>query len=372
MTTNWPEAARALGPLFLERAAAHDNEDRFVADNYVELKAKGFAALAIPEALGGGGASYADTCHSLRVLAQYCPSTSLALSMHTHLVAANVWKYQNAKPGAEPLLRKVAEQGAILVSTGATDWLDSNGSARRVEGGYRISGRKVFASGCLAGDVLITSIASTDEPEGPSVLHFPLSTRAEGVRILEDWRTLGMRGSGSHSVLIEDAFVPESAIALKRPQGQWHPVWDLVIGVAPAVYMAPYMGLAEAAAAHAVERARLRPRPSSASAVGELENAVTQARLAWTDMVRLVDDYRFTPSLDNTSQQLVRKTLVTQAVQRVAQLSVEVAGGSSFYRTSVLERLWRDAQAAHFHPLPERRQVEFCGRQRLGLDVSSA
>jgi alkylation response protein AidB-like acyl-CoA dehydrogenase len=371
MTTDWPAAARALGPAFLERAAAHDHDDSFVADNYVELKAQGFAALAVPEALGGGGASYADACHTLRVLAQYCPSTSLALSMHTHLVAANVWKYKNGKPGAEPLLRKVAVESAILVSTGATDWLDSNGSARRVEGGYRVSGRKVFASGCLAADLLITSTAATDEPEGPSVLHFPLSTKAEGVRIVEDWRTLGMRGSGSHSVLIEDAFVPESAIVLKRPQGKWHPVWELVLGVAPAIYMSPYMGLAEAAAALAVERARQRPRPSLASAVGELENALTQARLAWTDMIRLVDDYRFTPSLENSSEQLVRKTLVTQAVQRVAHLSLEVAGGSSFYRTSLLERLWRDAQAAPFHPLPERRQLEFCGRQRLGLDVST-
>lgn len=372
MTTNWAELAHSLGPAFLERASHHDRDDRFVADNYAELKAHGFFRLAVPETLGGGGASYADLCDTLRILGRHCPSTALALSMHTHLVAANVWRHQNGKPGADGLLRRVSEQQLVLVSTGATDWLESSGSARRVPGGYRVSARKPFASGAPCGDLLITSVAHADGPGGGTVLHFPLSLKAEGVRLLDDWHTLGMRGSGSCTVQLDDAFVPEAAIVLERPRGQWHPVWELILGVAPPLYMAPYVGLAEAAAAAALQRATEHPRPGAASAAGELGNALTQARLAWADMVRLVDSYRFTPSLEHASAQLSRKTLVTRAVQHVAQLASELAGGSSFHRSSVLERLWRDAQAAPFHPLPERRQLEFCGRHALGLDVRGA
>jgi hypothetical protein len=72
----------------------------------------------------------------LRELAQFCPSTALALSMHQHLLAAAVWRHLHGQP-AEALLRKIAEAELVLVSTGAGDWLESNGKAERIDGGYR-------------------------------------------------------------------------------------------------------------------------------------------------------------------------------------------------------------------------------------------
>lgn len=369
--TNWIEQARTLGQAFAERAAKHDANESFVAENYADLKDSRFFSLAVPAALGGGDAGFEETCRALRELGRHCPSTALALSMHTHLVAANVWKFVNGKPGADGMLKKVAEKQLVLVSTGATDWVDSNGSARRVPGGYRVSARKVFASGCPAADMLVTSVAFADGASGPGVLHFPLPLASEGVRILDDWHVLGMRGTGSHTVLIEDSFVPEEAIVLERPQGKWHPSWSVVLAVAPPIYMSPYVGLMDAAVGVALERARHRKAVGLGTAVGELHNARTQAHLAWEDMLRVTGNYDFTPDLDTASAQLTRKTLVANAVRKAAELAIEVAGGAGFYRKLPLERLWRDAQAAHFHPLPERRQLEFCGRQLLGQDVAA-
>jgi alkylation response protein AidB-like acyl-CoA dehydrogenase len=369
MNQEWISAAQLLRPRFAERAASFDQEDRFVDSNYRDLASGGFFRMAIPEELGGGGASYETVCRTVYELAKGCSATALAFSMHTHLVAANVWKYHAKKPDAEPVLRRVATQNLALVSTGATDWVNSNGIARRVEGGYRVSGRKRFASGCPASQVLVTSATVPDDPEGPAIIHFSMPLSADGVKILDDWHTLGMRGSGSHTVVVEDVFVPDAAIGVKRPAGKWHPVWDVVLGVAPAVYMAPYVGLMDRVVEDVIEkqRSKLTIEPSE---LGELLNVQTMARLCWEDMIRLNDNYAFKPSLDVSNAQLTRKTLLTRSVRKALDLAVSITGGSAFYQTALIERLWRDVQGSQFHALPERRQVQFSGRHALGLDVS--
>jgi alkylation response protein AidB-like acyl-CoA dehydrogenase len=370
-TQRWIEKARELGLSFADRARAHDSDDRFVAENYAALKAQRMFSLGVPEQLGGGGASLTDLCAVIRELGHHCASTALAFSMHTHLVAANVYRHTHGD--TSPLLRKVAERELVLVSTGASDWIDSNGSATRVDGGYRVSGRKVFASGAPGADLMITSIASLEEPEGPSVLHFPLPFATEGVHVMEDWLTLGMRGTGSHSVVLENVFVPQASIALKRPRGRWHPVMNVVMGVAPPIFMAAYLGLAERAAESAIEESKRRKAKSTTlSLLGELHTALTEAQVVWQDMVRLGDDYRFTPSLEHGNGQIERKTIVARAAKRTVELACELSGGASFYRSSELERAFRDIQAVHFHPLPERRQAVFTGLWLSGEDPSGA
>lgn len=368
MTGKWNEIAMELGAIFGERAEAHDRSGTFVADNYALLKERRFMSALVPQEFGGGGAAIEEICEALRVLAHHCPSTALSLSMHSHLVAAAAFKHKLGKP-TKALLEKVAAKELVLVSTGATDWIDGNGTAVRVEGGYRVSGRKVFGSGSPVADLLITSCAEPDGPDGPAVIHFPVAFSAEGVSILEDWDTMGMRGTGSNTVLFDNVFVPEASVALRRPQGQWHPAWNVVLGVAPALYMAPYIGLAEAAVELAVSRARKRPgREGVVDATGQMLNELASAHLAWRELVRGCAGYDFVPGLEHANQNLVYKTLVTRAVKKTVELAMEVAGGASFYRALPLERLWRDAQACHFHPLPERRQIAFSGKVALGMD----
>ena len=141
----------------------------------------------------------------LRELGRACGSTALGLSMHTHLLALAVWRYQQGQPVA-PLLRRVAAEQLVLVSTGASDWLDSSGTAEAVAGGYRVRARKVFASRSPAGDLLMTTARYLDPREGVRVLHFPLPMAAPGVTVSNTWQALGMRGSGSNDVPVEDVF----------------------------------------------------------------------------------------------------------------------------------------------------------------------
>jgi acyl-CoA dehydrogenase len=363
---DWKQVSVQLGATFGERAAAFDAQDRFVSLNYEELKQRKVFSMLVPEDLGGGGATLAELCDFLRVLGQNCASTALALSMHQHLVAATVFRHKKGQPGVK-LLEKVAANQTVLVSTGATDWIPSNGSAKAVDGGYRVSGRKVFASGSPSADMLITSFAADHEPEGPSVIHCPVPLTAEGVKRLDDWHTLGMRGTGSHTVMLEDVFVPAESVSLKRPRNQWHAAWDVTLGVAPPVYMAPYVGLAQAAAQQALAHAKQKDKSIAAQiSAGQLENALITAELAFNDMVRLAGNCDFAPSLDNSNAQLVRKTILTRAVKETVERAVELVGGGGFYNKLPFERMWRDVQASHYHPLPEKKQQVFTGRYRLG------
>lgn len=363
---DWSATARSLSTLFAARASSHDSDGTFVVENYDDLRKEGVFSMSVPVQLGGGGASYAETCDLIRVVGMGCGSTALALSMHTHLVAATVWKWNHDKP-SEPLLRRIASEQCVLLSTGATDWINSNGHMRRVDGGYRLTARKVFGSGGPAADLMITSAQFDDPTDGPQVLHFGVPMTAQGVEIQSDWDTLGMRGTGSNTVLLTDVFVPEASIALRRPQEQWHPAWAVALGVAPALYMAAYVGIAEAAVQEALTIASGRPAdPLTQLAAGEMINQITAARLAWQSMVNRVEEYEFAPTLAVANEQVVCKTLCGRGVLEAVERACDVAGARSFYKRSLLERLNRDVRAAAHHPLPERRQQQFSGRVALG------
>src|SRR5438477_10948152 len=99
----------------------------------------------------------------------------------------------------------------MLNSTGGSNWLIGSGKLEKVEGGFRMTGRKIFASGVPAGDVLMTTGVYDDPGQGPTVIHFPLPLRAEGVKILDTWKVLGMRGTGSHDIELDRVFVPDAA-----------------------------------------------------------------------------------------------------------------------------------------------------------------
>ena len=114
----WADAR--LGSGFAARIADHDVTDTFVAENCAELKAHQVFSAGVPPELGDGGASYAELCGLLHELARYCNSSALARAMHTHFLAAAVWCGRQGQP-AEPLLRRIADEQAVLVRTGAAD-----------------------------------------------------------------------------------------------------------------------------------------------------------------------------------------------------------------------------------------------------------
>lgn len=362
------ELVETIGPRFAEGAAERDQGDVFVSEHYDVLKQhKVFSAL-VPADLGGGGVLHSAMCAFLRRLAHYCPATALALSMHQHLVAAAVYHHSNGRPGRK-LLERVASDETVLISTGANDWMGSNGAMERTAGGFRVSAKKPFGSGSPKGGVLVTSAPFNDPKEGWQVLHFAVPFAAPGISLADDWRTLGMRSTGSHTIVLDGVFVPEDAIALRRPRGRFHPAWNVILTVAMPLIMSVYAGVAEAAAAIGAALAGKRAGdPSVPYLLGELTNELTMAQLAAADMVRLANDFDFAMTLDVANAMLVRKTIVAEHVMATVEKALEAAGGAGFYRNAGLERLLRDAHGAQFHPLSAKRQHRFTGRIALGLD----
>ena len=148
-------------------------------------KDAGLVEAGVPRELGGGGAEIAELCDMLRTLAGACGSTALAFSMHTHQVAVPAWRWRHQNVAAvEPLLRRVAAERLILVSSGGSDWIGGSGTARKVEGGYRITARKIFTSGA-------TGRRPPDDRRDParprtarqSVIHFAAPMKAPEVTV---------------------------------------------------------------------------------------------------------------------------------------------------------------------------------------------
>lgn len=366
--TDWVAFADQVGREIAATTARHDEEDSFVEEGFRALKEAGFFKALIPAELGGLGADYRDVCNAIRRLGTYCGSTALAFSMHSHLVAVPAWRWRHEKAPVEAMLKRVASENLILISSGGSDWLPSNGRAVKVEGGFRISAKKVFSSGCQMGDLLVTSAIHDDPEKGPTVLHFAVPFKAEGVRRLDTWRVLGMRGTGSHDVVLEDVFVPDAAIVARREPGKWHILFHHIFALAFPLVYAAYVGVAEGARARALEIARDKPKTHALTiAAGRLENAFMRAEMSLDRMITIAETEASGP--ERTSRAAIAHTLTAQAAIETVERAMELVGGMSFYRDLGLERAFRDVQGARFHPLQEVPQLELTGRMALGMGI---
>jgi acyl-CoA dehydrogenase len=367
-TPGWAGIAREIGDDFAARAARHDREGVFVAENYADLKERRLFSAGIPAELGGGGATHAEVCAIVRELGHHCGSTGLSFAMHSHPVCVNVFKHLRGDEKATAALGKIAAGELVIAGTGANDWLASNGEAIEVEGGFRVNAHKRFVSGGPGADLFVTS-AVFDGDDGPEVLHFAIPMKSDGVEIQDNWDTLGMRGTGSNDILMQDVFVPAAAVVARRPVGTWHPMWDVIVPIALPIIVACYVGLAESAARLAIDSAS--GNSNHAVAVGKMQSELATAKLVLEDMVRIVDNYAFNPDLAITSDILMRKAIAARSVKAAVETASEIVGGAGFFRNHPMERIVRDVRAFHFHPLPERIQQTFSGRIALGLDPLS-
>jgi alkylation response protein AidB-like acyl-CoA dehydrogenase len=176
--TDWLALANDLASDFATRAADHDANDTFVAENYAKLREAKLFSAPVPADLGGGGATFAQNCAIIRTVARGCGSTALAYSMHSHLLQGLNWRHRHgAVPPAEPLLRRIAKEELILISTGGSDWLDGSGTLTKENGSYTFKARKIFGSGSPSGDLLLTTGVYEDPEKGPTVLHFGSRSR---------------------------------------------------------------------------------------------------------------------------------------------------------------------------------------------------
>lgn len=329
----------------------------------------GLCTALVPTDHGGGGASHRDVGAALREMAHIDPAAAVTFAMHSHLVAFQVWRHRHGQDASAFFEKVVA--GNWLVSTGAADWISSTGSARKVDGGFRVSARKAPASGCELGTVLVTSIRWEQEGEAPQVLHGAVPFSAEGVSIERTWDTLGLRATGSHTVVLDDVLIPDAAVSLVRPADVWHPVWNIVVGAAMPLIMAAYNGIADAAVTAALELVG-DPTGVEADDLIQIAGEMATAHLVGTDAVEAMFASAANLEFDNTDAHsasiLARKTTASEAFIDTVRLAADLVGGRSYSRGNPLERLQRDVLGSRFHPLPRARQTRFTGRVALGLD----
>jgi alkylation response protein AidB-like acyl-CoA dehydrogenase len=363
------DIALELGPLFAERAATATDEDRFVADNFGSLKEAGLVEAGVPAELGGGGASVDELAEMLRILARHCGSTALAFSMHTHQVAIPAWRWRVQKVAAvEPLLKRIAAERIILLSSGGSDWLGGSGKAERVDGGYRITARKVFSSGSPAGDLMMTGAILESEGEPPQVLHFGIPMNSPAVKVQDNWRTLGMRSTGSNDVVIDGHVVPEAAVSVKRKAGEWHPLFHIIATIAFPLVYSVYLGVAESARDIAIGLAKKKkPDQHLIQLAGRMDTELAAARLARESMLAAVR--LDAPSAETINQVMMGRQLVERHAIAAVELGMQLAGGAGFFRATGLERRFRDIQAARYHPLQAGPQALYAGSIALGLPV---
>jgi alkylation response protein AidB-like acyl-CoA dehydrogenase len=360
--------AAELGPQLAAQAAEHDRDGSFVDAGVRSLRDAGLLALAVPSELGGGGATIRETAAVQRELARHCGSTALASSMHQHVTCFTAWRYRRGLPGAEATLRRIADEGILLVSTGGADFTHPRGEATKVEGGYRVSGRKVFASLAPAGTVMSTMFRYDDPDDGPRVLNMAVPF-GDGVTVLDNWDTLGMRGTGSQDVVIEDVFVPDERVLANRPYGVVDPPLQVILSIAMPIVSAVYLGVAEAAFQAAVEASASKADdPIVQRQVGLMAHRLKVASWALDGALDEVGDDP-EPSVDRMAAALAAKREIALAGIEVCDLAMDLGGGAAFFKGSTIERCYRDIRAVKFHPLTPEATLVHAGRLELGLPV---
>ncbi|HUG13698.1 MAG TPA: acyl-CoA dehydrogenase family protein [Thermomicrobiales bacterium] len=371
-----PLAAELAGE-FAARAAAHDHDNTFVEENYVRIRSSGYSRLAVPEELGGLGASMRQVCYAQAELAKGCGSTSLATTMHHYNVLGQVWRLRNGIAAAETVLRRVAEEGVIIMTSGGSDGIWPTTVAERVEGGYRVTGRKIFCSQVPTADLMTTMARYDDPDEGTIVLLMAVPTSSEGFEIVETWDTLGMRATASHDVQLTNVFVKDAQIVARRPWGRSDTALrNAAVHFAPLV-AATYWGVAAGARDEAVRMIASRP---SRNGVNPLDDPLLQRRVgemdarlrtSWWSLLGALnefgDDYKPDERTSNLSM-IAKRDVVLNAIE-VVDLAMETAGGPAFFRRSPIERAYRDVRAGAFHPFTPEKTLIHSGRMALDLSV---
>lgn len=361
--------ADELGAKIAVHAADHDRDGSFVTEAYDLLKSSGYLSLAVPTELGGHGATIRQVAMAQRALARHDASTALASVMHHHVVLFTAWRYRRELPGAEATLRKVAEDGIILVSTGGADLTRPRGEATKVDGGFLVSGRKIFASQSPVGAVMSTMFQYQDPEEGPLVLNLAVPLGADGVTVLDTWDAMGMRGTGSHDIELHEVFVPDDKVLARRPVGKLDPPLQVILCNAMPPITAVYLGVAEGARDHAVEAVTGTSKANDhlvQRQIGQMDRRLKVASWALDGALAAVGDDP-SPSMDTAIQVLFAKQEVAQAGIEVCDLAMEVAGGAAFYKGSPIERAYRDVRGLKFHPLPLDETLERAGQLAVGL-----
>jgi len=375
------EEARRLATRFAARAAEHDREGAFPAEDFADLRRSGMFGLMVPERLGGAGAGFADYAAVAYELARGNGATALIFNMHasvtgalggvTNELAEALGLPPEALEARDRYLRQAAEGSwyAVAMSErGAGSRLSQLTTSYEQTGeGFHIKGAKTFCSGAGHADAYLVAARSVTDPDKVSQFLVPAGA---GLTVERTWDALGMRATGSHDVHI-DVTVPATALlggveGLALVVAQLAPHWMV------ASYAAVYVGVARAAVDAAVEHVTARKLghlPAVRARIGRADAAVAAAHLTVLEAARRVDE---APGDAETNRWVWRAKLVAgTTAAEVAASMLEAAGTSAMRRGHPLERLYRDARAGSLQPATSDVCADWLGVEALGGDPDS-
>lgn len=352
------EKTTKLSDEFALRADHYDREGLFPFENFSRLKEEGYLKLTIPKILGGDGASLYDFLLVQEKIAQGDAATALSLGWHLGLLM-NLNETKKWESSTYERICQEVISGNKLINSAATE--PNSGSparggkpetiAKKGENGWIITGKKIFTSLAPALDYFI--VPATIEETG-EIGDFLIPRTSNGLTIEETWDTLGMRGTRSDDLLLEQVKVPFDAL-VERKEKKERPTaqgWLLHI---PACYS----GIAIAARNEAVKFAKTyQPTslPHPIMHVPEVRRKIADIDLKLTTARSLM--YQIARKWDESKEEraslaydlAIVKTSVTNMAVEVVDIAMRVVGGQSLFTSSALQRHYRDVRAGLHNP----------------------
>lgn len=359
------DAAEALGPGFAARAAQIDRDAAFPFENYHDLRKNGLLGLCVPESHGGKGADLRTYALVSATLGRYCGATALTFNMHA---CSTLWPgiladdlEMTAEQRAEHEknrkvhFRRVVEDGAVYAqpfsegSAAAAGKAPFGTLATKVDGGWLVNGKKIFAS--LAGAADFYGVLCTEDRPDRSMrdtLYIAVPGNAEGLAVVGDWDPLGMRGTVSRTLLFKDVFVADDAQMMPRgvyfqAASRWPHMFTTL---SPT-----YMGIAQAAYDFTVQYLRgelpgmapvkRRMYPTKQIAVAEMHVKLEQTRALF---LRMLEDARVDPPKEARLRAYASQFTVMENANDLCRLAIRTCGGQSMLKSLPLERLYRDSR----------------------------
>jgi alkylation response protein AidB-like acyl-CoA dehydrogenase len=375
------ERCLELAADFATRSSQHDRDASHPIENYDRLRAEGFLELTIGKEWGGTGASFLDHTIAYEALGQGCPSTALAFNMHASVVMPVLQSGEVSDTVKQLLADLVVGRhkliGGNFSEPGTTSLIGErplSARARRVQGGYSVTGRKMFASMLEAADYVLVMVHPEDATSPFAGMLLLVPHDAAGRRVNPNWDTLGMRATRSDSLVLEDCRVPDSAVMFRaddtRPFRHDYLNWFW------GSYTAVYLGIA--VAAYDELRRLMHTRhpqgysqplayhPDVRRHIAELSAGLEAARLITYRSAWLSDTQG--PTAETTAALYRAKYVVGEAVSRMTRVALTLGGAHGIFKGSRLEQLFRDGAIATIQPPP----ADFClwsmGLHELSLD----
>jgi len=360
-----------------EAAPRHDRDGTFPFENFDRLHQEGLLGLTVRGADGGGNAGLAEAAQIIGAIGEACPSTALVLGMqtihHKAIARSRRWpehlrcRVGRSASGCGALINALRVEPSL--GTPARGGLPET-VARRTGEGWSISGRKTYSTGA-PGLTWMLVFARTDDAT-PRVGTFLVRAHGDGVRIEETWDHLGLRASGSHDVIFEDAEVPEDHAVDVRWPDDWRQPDPMQASWNAAVIGALYTGVARAARnwisqflkgrAPANLGASLATLPRMQEAVGVIEGLLAaNGRLIGS--IAAAHDRGDDLPADETN--LLKNIMAENAIAAVEQ-AARLAGNHALSRADPLERHLRDVLCSRVHtPQADSAHIA-AGRAALG------